>query len=149
MLWVLISPLEEFQWLKICTNLKHQWHCPPCCQVNQTITKITQFQTYSLVIIAIGYLNCLYLNIGHIINNVCFDWSYYFYSESGQSLLELVGKTCIETILSLALFRHYFDLTLYLLVSYVDNFCKQFGPRSGPTFWSGSKLIDTLIVFLK
>ena len=31
-------------------------------------------------------------------------------------------------------------------------FCKQFGPRSGPTkrrAWSGSKLFDTLIVFLK
>ena len=24
-------------------------------------------------------------------------------------------------------------LTLYLLVSSADNFCKQFGPRSGPT----------------
>ena len=33
-----------------------------------------------------------------------------------------------------------------------DNLCKQFGPRSGPTkcrFWSGSKLVDTLIVFRK
>ena len=34
-------------------------------------------------------------------------------------------------------------LTLYLLVSSADNLCKQFGPRSG------SKLFDTLIVFLK
>ena len=25
-------------------------------------------------------------------------------------------------------------LTLYLLVSSADNICKQFGPRSGPTF---------------
>ena len=24
-------------------------------------------------------------------------------------------------------------LTLYFLVSYADNFCKQIGPRSGPT----------------
>ena len=33
-----------------------------------------------------------------------------------------------------------------------DNFCKQFGPRSGPTKRqapSGSNLFDTLIVFLK
>ena len=33
-----------------------------------------------------------------------------------------------------------------------DNLCKQFGPRSGPTecrSLSGSKLFDTLIVFLK
>ena len=34
-----------------------------------------------------------------------------------------------------------------LLVSSVDNLCKQFGPRSGP--WSGSKMFDTHIVFLK
>ena len=45
-----------------------------------------------------------------------------------------------------------FDLTLCLLVSSADNLFKQFGSRSGPTFrrsWSGSKLFDTLIVFLK
>ena len=39
-----------------------------------------------------------------------------------------------------------------MLVSYVDNLCKQSGPRSGPTksqAWSGSKLFDTLIVSLK
>ena len=33
-----------------------------------------------------------------------------------------------------------------------DNLCKQFGPRPGPTKcrpWSGSKLFDTLMVFLK
>ena len=44
------------------------------------------------------------------------------------------------------------DLTQYLLVSSSDNFCKQFGSRSGPTkcrAWSGSKLFDTLMVFLK
>ena len=35
---------------------------------------------------------------------------------------------------------------------YADNFGKQFGPRSGLTnrrAWSGSKLFDILIVFLK
>ena len=43
-------------------------------------------------------------------------------------------------------------LTLYLLVSSANNFCKQFGSRSGPTkrrTWSGSKLCDTLLVFLQ
>ena len=43
-------------------------------------------------------------------------------------------------------------LTLYLLVWSADNLCKQFVPRSGPTkslAWSGSKLLETLIVFLK
>ena len=43
-------------------------------------------------------------------------------------------------------------LSLSLLMSSADNFCKQFGPRAGPTkcrSWSGSKLFDTLIVFLK
>ena len=43
-------------------------------------------------------------------------------------------------------------LTLYLLESSADNFCKQFGPRSGSTkclALSGSKLFDTLVVFLK
>ena len=40
-------------------------------------------------------------------------------------------------------------LTLYLLVSSVDNLCKQFGPRSGATFLSGYKLFDTLLVFSK
>ena len=37
-------------------------------------------------------------------------------------------------------------------MSFVDKLCKQFGPRSGPTkrrAWSGSKLIDTQLVFLK
>ena len=43
-------------------------------------------------------------------------------------------------------------LTLCLPVSSADNFGKQFGPRSGPTnrrAWSGSKLFDILMVFLK
>ena len=37
-------------------------------------------------------------------------------------------------------------------MSSADNFCKQFGPRSSMTrcwAWSGSKLFDTLMVFLK
>ena len=43
-------------------------------------------------------------------------------------------------------------LSLSLLMSSADKFCKQFGPRSGPTkclSCSGSKLFDTLIEFLK
>ena len=43
-------------------------------------------------------------------------------------------------------------LTLYLLVSSADNFCKQLGSRSGnPKHrdWSGSKQFDTLMAFLK
>ena len=43
-------------------------------------------------------------------------------------------------------------LTCYLLVSSAENFCKQFGPRSGLTncrAWSGPKLFLTLIVFRK
>ena len=43
-------------------------------------------------------------------------------------------------------------LTPCLPVSSADNVGKQFGPRSGPTnrrAWSGSKLFDILIVFLK
>ena len=41
------------------------------------------------------------------------------------------------------------SLTIYLLVTFssADQFCKQFGPRSGPTkrrAWSGSKLFDTV-----
>ena len=38
------------------------------------------------------------------------------------------------------------------LLSSADKLCKQSGPRSGPTkrqAWSGSKLFDTLMVFLK
>ena len=37
-------------------------------------------------------------------------------------------------------------------MSYADNFCKQFWPRSGPTkcpAWSGSNLFETQMVFLK
>ena len=43
-------------------------------------------------------------------------------------------------------------LTLCLPVTSADNLGKQFGPRSGPTSrraWSGSKLFDILMVFLK
>ena len=41
---------------------------------------------------------------------------------------------------------------LTLRESSADNFCKQFGTWSGPTkcqAWSGSKLFDTLMIFLK
>ena len=34
-------------------------------------------------------------------------------------------------------------------MSFADNICKQFGPKSGPTerrAWFGSKLFDTLMV---
>ena len=44
------------------------------------------------------------------------------------------------------------SLTLCLLVSSADNLCREFGPRSGSTkrqALSGSKLFDTLMVFLK
>ena len=37
-------------------------------------------------------------------------------------------------------------------MSSTDDLCKQFGPRSGPTFcWAryGSNLFDTLMIFLK
>ena len=43
-------------------------------------------------------------------------------------------------------------LTLCLLLSSADSFCKQSGPRSGPKkcrVWSGSKLFDILMVFMK
>ena len=43
------------------------------------------------------------------------------------------------------------DLTFYLYLP-ANNFCKQCGPRSGPTkrrAWSGTKLFDTLMVLLK
>ena len=42
--------------------------------------------------------------------------------------------------------------TLCLLMSSADNLCKQFGPRPGLTkcqAWPGSKLFDTLMVFMK
>ena len=44
------------------------------------------------------------------------------------------------------------ELTLSLPVSSADNLCIQFGHRSGPTTcqaWSGSKLFDTQIIYLK
>ena len=47
---------------------------------------------------------------------------------------------------------YYTVLTLYILMSSADIFCKQFRTRSGPTkrqAQSGSKLFDTLMVFLK
>ena len=53
-----------------------------------------------------------------------------------------------------ALFSHSsfsLRLTFCLPVSSTDDFCKQFGPRSGPTkrrARSGSKLFGNLMVFL-
>ena len=44
------------------------------------------------------------------------------------------------------------QVTLCILASSADNLYKQFGSRSGPTkcrAWSGYKLFDTLMVFLK
>ena len=44
------------------------------------------------------------------------------------------------------------NVTPCLLLSSADNLCKQFGSRSGPTkcwAWSGSKLFDTLLIYLK
>ena len=60
-------------------------------------------------------------------------------------------KTSVEDrhILNVSTF---FLLILCLLMSSADNICKQFGPRSGATkcwAWSGSKLFDTLMLFLK
>ena len=43
-------------------------------------------------------------------------------------------------------------LTFCILVSSADNLLKQFRPRSAPTYrptWSGSNLLDTLMVVLK
>ena len=45
-----------------------------------------------------------------------------------------------------------FPACMWQLLSFADNLCKHFGSRSGPTksrAWSGSKLFDTLMVFLK
>ena len=39
-------------------------------------------------------------------------------------------------------------MSLYLSSAF-DIHCKLFEPRSRPTFWSGSKPFDTMIVFLK
>ena len=58
--------------------------------------------------------------------------------------LRLTSKKIIKYTL---LFPH-----LWRLLLSADNLCKQFGPRSGLTkrrAWSGSKLFDTLMVFLK
>ena len=40
-------------------------------------------------------------------------------------------KTCLNETVHLSTCNIF--LTLYLLVSYADNLCQQFGPRSGPT----------------
>ena len=57
---------------------------------------------------------------------------------------ELLHLHCFSSFLA----RDYFCRLLKIS----DNLCKQFGPRSGPTkrrSWSGSKLFDALMVFLK
>ena len=62
----------------------------------------------------------------------------------------IIKNTIRVEIIDISRKRH--SLTLYLLVSSADKFCKQFGPRLGPTTcraWSGSKLFDALMVFLK
>ena len=61
-------------------------------------------------------------------------------------------NTCLVCLLNSQTSLAQTPLNLYLLVSSADNFCKQLGPRSGPIKpWarSGSKLFDTLMVFLK
>ena len=68
-------------------------------------------------------------------------------------------KTYLEGIQNTAgclsqLMQSYIELfpCQQLLLSYAGDLCKQFRPRSGPTecwSWSGSKLLDTLIVFVK
>ena len=63
---------------------------------------------------------------------------------------------CLQRQGILGFFRGHwpFFSTLSQLLAHLlcpDNFCRQFGLRSGPTFcgaWSGSKLFDTLMVFL-
>ena len=67
------------------------------------------------------------------------------YSWNFTKILSLNGLLGILTIL-----LNY--LTLCLPVTSAVNLGKQFGPRSGPTnrrAWSGSKLFDILMVFLK
>ena len=59
---------------------------------------------------------------------------------------------CSQTIWARFSCGKAYILMLSLLVASVDNLCKQFWLRSGPTkclAWSGSKLFDTLMVFLK
>ena len=56
--------------------------------------------------------------------------------------------------LNLSFFLIFFlsSLDFYILVASADSLCKQFWPRSDLTkhqAWSGSKLFDTLIIFLK
>ena len=76
-----------------------------------------------------------------------YGW-HFFYKTSNKNKLH--RKTPNITILSYNDLRIWV-LTLYLLVSSVDNLCKHFGPWSGPTkcrACSGSKLLDTRMVFL-
>ena len=64
----------------------------------------------------------------------------------------LVNRTLYHSIVLCRVYSVINILTPYLLVSNADNLCKQFGPRPGPTkcrAWSGFKLLDTLMIFLK
>ena len=50
-------------------------------------------------------------------------------SDRGLEIFLINGKTCLLAFDS----SQVNTLTLYLLVPSADNFCKQIGPRSGPT----------------
>ena len=84
-------------------------------------------------------------------------WHWLFYNftfEISCFLLEICGPRHTRRTAQL-----YFWLTSHLnyflascnICRLLITLCKQFGPRSGPTFWSwsGSKLFVSLIVFLK
>ena len=66
--------------------------------------------------------------------------------------VELFNLSVITNLLLARKNHFHYDehgLTIRLLVLPGNNFCKQFGSRSGPTksrAWSGSKLFDTLMV---
>ena len=72
----------------------------------------------------------------------------------GLVISELCYKVTIlqRSYWNMTMNRLEYTLTLDLLESPADNFCKQFGPRSGPTKCrapSESKLFYTLMIFLK
>ena len=51
-----------------------------------------------------------------------------------------------------SIYKRKFSLNSFFLLVWSDNLSKKFGPRSGPTkcrAWYGSKLFDTLMIFLK
>ena len=94
----------------------------------------------------------------------CIDWIFYFINEVFKKLKSLIGLATEKwgqlylfgraKVNSYPFYSAGPGLTLYLLVPSADSLCKQFGPKSGPTktkcrAWSGSKLFDLLMVFLK